>query len=197
MTERKTVGSSVVAKALNVSAQYVRRLAADGVIPRVGPGQYELGLCVAAYIRYLQASNASRGNPADENSPTGQLKAEKLRATRLDNELKEVELAKARGSLITVEDHERFLEVTLARVRARVVNWPGLYANRTVGLRSVAESLVFWEQVSSEALATLQSLADEPEEEVSAGELDIPLLPEFEGGEDAEPTDGDEGGRPE
>jgi phage terminase Nu1 subunit (DNA packaging protein) len=63
-----------IAKALNISARRVFQLAGDGVLPRAGHGKYELGACMAAYIRFLQLAIENRSDPT-----TRDLSAELLR----------------------------------------------------------------------------------------------------------------------
>ena len=49
-----------VARALNLTPRRVQQLRSEG-LPSVGRGQYELGPCMAWYIRYLQAALEKRG----------------------------------------------------------------------------------------------------------------------------------------
>lgn len=57
-----TVKVDQVAKALNVPATRVQRLAREGM-PRAGRGEYDLGQCMAWYIRYLQKALEARDMP--------------------------------------------------------------------------------------------------------------------------------------
>jgi len=157
------VGSEELARALNLTPQRIRQLAAEGIITRLDGGKYDLGPSVGAYLRYLQGLVSSRGNPSSPGSPKALLTDEKLRSTRLDNEVKEMELARLRRESLAVADHARRMELRMGRLAARVKNWAGQHAHETVRLPSIAESLVVWERVQREALMDLQGTADEPD----------------------------------
>jgi phage terminase Nu1 subunit (DNA packaging protein) len=51
-----------VARACNVTVQRVNQLVGEGM-PKVGRGQYELGPCMAWYVRYLQRALEAKTDP--------------------------------------------------------------------------------------------------------------------------------------
>ena len=123
----------VLAKLFSLTPRRVQQLAKEGVIPRTGRGEYELGPAVQGYVRFLQERAA--GAPSAEGG--GDLLAERTKGMRLSNELTEIELGKAKGELVglaeavrayagvMVEIRASLLETTPARIAAAVVGLDG------------------------------------------------------------------------
>jgi hypothetical protein len=87
------------------------------------------------------------------------------RQAEIDVELSELELAAKRGDLVSVEEFDRELVATLSRLRATMLNLPNRFAARTVGLDSLRQSQVVWDQAIREALKILAT-QDDTEQEV-------------------------------
>jgi phage terminase Nu1 subunit (DNA packaging protein) len=91
-----------VAKALNLTPQRVQQLANEG-LPREDRGKYDLGKCMLWYIRYLQAALERKGVLMGDGGYAGE-REERVRLLRAEAELKQMELAKQRGQLVTIAD---------------------------------------------------------------------------------------------
>lgn len=105
-----------VANLCNLTARRVQQLAKDGVIPRAGRGRYPLVAAVRAYVRYLQ--EIVDGRPRTPQDAT--LNAARARKMNAEAELAELELARARGLMVTVPDYERALGAVLDRLVGRL-----------------------------------------------------------------------------
>ncbi|MEM7210333.1 MAG: hypothetical protein AAF479_00355 [Pseudomonadota bacterium] len=82
---------------LGISERHVKRLAADGVIPKVKRGRYGPE-AVAAYCAYLRDTAGQGGTDFAK---------ERARLTRAKAEGEELALAKLRGELINADDARR------------------------------------------------------------------------------------------
>jgi len=85
-----------IARALNLSTQRVQQLVKEG-LPRDARGEYELGACMAWYIRYLQAAIERRSSGG---APATALAAERSRQARERTERMRAQNLKARGEVI-------------------------------------------------------------------------------------------------
>jgi hypothetical protein len=117
-----------VAQACNISVRRVNQLAREGVLPRDGRGSYNLGKCMAAYIRYLQQAMSSKSMMDDDgNLKSLQGQRSTLLTIQIDRE--SLELAKARGDVMSVADHERIVGDLIIETKARVMSVaPGVSA---------------------------------------------------------------------
>jgi phage terminase Nu1 subunit (DNA packaging protein) len=97
MADAATVNDQAVAKACNISIQRVGQLVREGVIPKKGRGEYELGPCMAAYIRYLQKVVETRG-PAS-TAAGSDIATERRKLIAAQREKVETENAIRRGDL--------------------------------------------------------------------------------------------------
>jgi phage terminase Nu1 subunit (DNA packaging protein) len=88
---------TAVSKALNLTPQRVHQLTREG-LPKVARGEYELGPCMAWYIRYLQKVIETRGGPAS-TAASSDLQTERRRLVTAQREKVEMENAVRRGDL--------------------------------------------------------------------------------------------------
>lgn len=70
-------------------------------------------------------------------------------------ELAELEVAQRRGDLIDMAEAEKVYVRVLSRLRTTILNLPGRFASRTVGLESLMQSQVVWDKAMIEALKIL------------------------------------------
>lgn len=115
-----------VAQALNISPRQVQRLVDQGM-PRESRGRYDLAKCLLWYVRYLQSELERRGgglNGSDESN----LRGVRTRLLQAQAEREELELARARGELVTVESFYRQLSDAFMTVRERLLNLPSKVA---------------------------------------------------------------------
>jgi phage terminase Nu1 subunit (DNA packaging protein) len=93
-----------VAQVLNLEKRRVQQLVQEGM-PRESRGQYDPVKCMLWYIRYLQAVVERRSVRTPEGGFTGE-REERVRLLRADADLREIELAKQRASLVSIADVE-------------------------------------------------------------------------------------------
>jgi phage terminase Nu1 subunit (DNA packaging protein) len=80
-----------IAKLLNLTPRRIRQLVAEGIIPRVERGKYDLIRSVRGYVKYLQERAEGRGV-----EPSG-LHEERMRLLTAQAEHKELEVARCTG----------------------------------------------------------------------------------------------------
>ncbi len=131
---------------LGVSTKWLRALAKQGVLPREGQ-LYPWPAVRVAYDKYLE----------QKRGEVGDFRTERAALIRVQRELMELKVAERRGELVpvkqVVDDYGRILE----RLRARILNAPGKYAHRTVGLKTLAKSRAIWNETVAEFIDQLRS----------------------------------------
>jgi phage terminase Nu1 subunit (DNA packaging protein) len=100
------------------------------------------------YVEERVSSAVERVKPAD-------LEEARARKTSAEAELAELQLAKERGQLITVEDAAKGADEVFDRVRARLIAVPGKEAHRFVGLKKLPEAVKALGEVVDVALREL------------------------------------------
>lgn len=108
-----TVTDTVLAELAGYDARHIRRLAADGVLPKTGRNAYPLGDCIKALLTHTSGQ-----------SDTTAMQAAKLRRLEAQATLTELELAKARGEVALIEDFQRVQEQTFTLIRTNMLNVP-------------------------------------------------------------------------
>lgn len=163
------VNVDAIAKALNLSTRRVYQLKAEG-LPTVGRGQYELGPCMAWYIRYLQSKLDKLG--PNTNPDTPDLLAEKTRLAREQGDKLAIENSIKRGELVYVSEVVSTWSNHIASCRAKLLGLP----------TKVAPQLV--NQTNANAIAgKLRDEIDAALYELSEGTDDYQHLGSFEDSE--------------
>lgn len=148
-----------LARILGVDERTIQRWHKDG-LPRHGEGRgirYPLTECIA-WVRQRDReqveAQTERGAPTDYD----EAKARKMAA---EAELAELELARARGTIVTVDDVERMLSAPLYRLRAKLLNLPSKWSPSLVGCRTIAEAQTRLEAAVEEAMLSLSEEGEE------------------------------------
>lgn len=94
---------------------------------------------------------------AKEEAGPADFEKAKARKMAAEAELAEMELARARGELVTVADAGERLAKILERVRSRLVAFPGKLAPRLVGVDTAMEARGVLEGAVAEVLTELSS----------------------------------------
>lgn len=123
------VDVGTIANALNLSTRRIHQLKAEG-LPTVGKGQYELGPCMAWYIRYLQAALEKRGPNVNPDTPD--LLAEKTRLAREQGNKLSIENSIKRGELVYVSDVISAWADHISSCRAKLLGLPTKVAPQLV-----------------------------------------------------------------
>jgi phage terminase Nu1 subunit (DNA packaging protein) len=120
-----------IAQLLNLSEQRIHQLVKVGM-PREARGQYDPMKCMQWYIRYLQAALEKKSVPMADGGYAG-VREERVRLLRAEADLKEIELAKQRGTLIAIADVEAEMTELVLTTKARIMAIPPRLAPELVG----------------------------------------------------------------
>ena len=148
-----TVDVGKVANALNLTEQRVQQLVKEGM-PREGRGQYDAVKCMLWYIRYLQQALEKKSIPTLDGGYAGE-REERVRLLRADADLREMELAKERGQLISLATHESELSNLVLTTKARIMAVPPRLAPELVTETSRLMIQAKMEAALKDALALL------------------------------------------
>lgn len=125
------VDVETVARALNLSPRRVQQLAAEG-LPRIGKGEYDLGACMAWYIKYLQRIIEQRAR--DDGTSVSTLTSERIRGAREAADKAAIDNRRRRGELVETEFVGALLRDIAADISARLEGLPGRLANAIDGI---------------------------------------------------------------
>ena len=142
-----------VASALNLTTQRVHQLVKEG-LPREGRGSYDPVKCMLWYVRYLQSALEKKSVPTLDGGFSGE-RVERVRLLRADADLREMELASQRSSVIPVADYERTLAAVVLTIKARVMAIAPRVAPKVTGQNSRVMAQAIIEKECKEALSYL------------------------------------------
>ena len=125
------VNVETVAKALNVTPRRVQQLAAEGM-PRATRGEYDLGQCMAWYIRFLQKALESRQAPGGD-AASQEFTRERSRLAREQADRTALQNAELRGDLGRLSVWQEELERFMAEMRAAILSLPSKLAPQLDG----------------------------------------------------------------
>lgn len=152
----------VIAKLLLLTERRVQQLTKEGVIPKADRGRYELAPAVQGYIRYLQ--ERAVGREEDGSADWSKARAKHMRARA---ELAEIDLARAKGAVVPVEDVAAVVADEYARVRSRVMS---IAPRLSVRLSLESDAAKVEAMIRAEASAALTELSEAPAVVVAAVE---------------------------
>lgn len=118
-----------VARALNLTPRRVQQLKEEG-LPTVGRGQYELGPCMAWYIRYLQGKLEKMG--PNMNSDTPDLVAERTRLAKEQGDKLAIENSIKRGELVYASNVISVWSEHISNARSKLLSLPTKVAPQLV-----------------------------------------------------------------
>jgi phage terminase Nu1 subunit (DNA packaging protein) len=144
---------ATVAALLDLTERRVQQLTAEGVIPRIGHGRYNLPMAVRGYIKYLR-ERAVQGDPkgADEVgvSRAALLKARARMAT--------LEADQAEGQLLKRSDVEKAWTTIISAMRTRLLAIPSSTAQAIVYLNTAPQIATMLTNAIGEALDDIANL---------------------------------------
>lgn len=126
------VNGAQLAAALNVTIRRVQQLVHEGM-PQLGKNRYELGQCFHWYVRYLQQALEKRAIPIGPDGEVHNLGDARVRSIKADAEMKELELAKARGQLVTIEDVDKALSEMVLTAKTNLMALPSRLTPELLG----------------------------------------------------------------
>src|ERR1700722_20611711 len=90
-----------LARVMDVQPKSIAGLVAKGM-PHEARGQYDVGRCLAWYVRYLHAQMTRRGITEEERNSGVNLRVERHRLLKITGDLAELELNERRGRIIPI-----------------------------------------------------------------------------------------------
>lgn len=154
-----------VAKALNLTTRRVQQLKEEG-LPTVGRGQYELGPCMAWYIRYLQSKLDKLG--PNTNPDTPDLLAEKTRLAKEQGDKLALENAIKRGQLVYADDVSRVWADHISSAKSKILVIPSKLGPQLV---NIDNANVIAGKLRDELDAALAELAASDDEHLRIAEI--------------------------
>jgi len=113
------VGGSVLGKILAISTVEIGRLAAQGVVVRLGRARFDLWQSIRGYVVWLrQRIRDGRTAPAEH---TRDLASAKIRETRERADKLSLDNARVRGELVPIDEMVAVLSTFIGAARARVL----------------------------------------------------------------------------
>lgn len=137
----------------------VQQLVRDEGMPSAGRGRYDLLACAAWYIRWLRKAVEKRTSETGES--TSPWRTQRLRIAAAEAELKEIEVARKRGEIVTVDEAARLWTDAMERIRARMISSVSTAAPKVVGVTSIKQANGVLEAIVYQALAEVAVIGEE------------------------------------
>jgi phage terminase Nu1 subunit (DNA packaging protein) len=122
-----------LARVMDVQPKSVSDLVAKGM-PHEARGQYDVGRCLAWYVRYLHAQMNRRGITEEERNSGVNLRVERHRLLKVQADLGELDLLERSGKSIPISVYEKLLVGWVITIRQRVLALPSRLSGMLVGL---------------------------------------------------------------
>jgi phage terminase Nu1 subunit (DNA packaging protein) len=136
-----------------LSEMRITQLVRKGM-PKEARGQYDPVRCMYWYIGWLRGTMSKRETGNDDGSSTN-LTFERKRLLAVQAQRAELELAKSKGSMISIVDHARALSEVVVESRARLLAVPSRVARQLVNETSLVMAQAKVEKEIRAALAEL------------------------------------------
>lgn len=140
-----TVNDSTLAALLGVSTRRIRQLVESGDLTRTGRNEFALGPALRELLDHAAGEGAN-----------GALMRERVRATKGAADLRELEVAKARGEVARVEDFHRVWSQRCALIRQNMLNVPARAVLQLLGCHDEAQ---FKATLRAEIVSALKAAA--------------------------------------
>lgn len=150
----RILGIKQIAAALNLTPSRIQQLVQEG-LPKKLRGKYDQDECTGWYIRYLQALVEKKAIVDEGGKVFANEREERLRLLRADADLREIELARERGQLVSIEDVEHEMADLILVTKARVLAVGARVAPELVGETSRVMIQAVIEKAHKEALSQL------------------------------------------
>lgn len=122
------VGTSALARLIGLTPQRVNQLASAGVLQKLGRGRFKVGPAVRAYVEFL------RSQPSGDGA-SGPLvySQERARLTKLQADMVEIELAKVRSRMVSIDDVVTVFGEQCSTIRSRFLGLASRATSKVVG----------------------------------------------------------------
>jgi phage terminase Nu1 subunit (DNA packaging protein) len=150
----RIIGIKQVASVLNLTASRIQQLVQEG-LPKKLRGKYDQDECTGWYIRYLQALVEKKAIVDEGGQIFKSEREERLRLLTADADLRELDLARKRGQLVSIEDVEHEMTDLILVTKARILAVGARVAPELVGENSRVMIQAVIEKAHKEALSHL------------------------------------------
>lgn len=116
----RIVGITEICTALNLKKTRIHELVQEG-LPKKLRGKYDQDQCIGWYIRYLQALVEKKAIVDEGGKIFASEREERLRLLRADADLREIELARERSELVSIDEVEKEMTELILTTKARVM----------------------------------------------------------------------------
>lgn len=154
MTEGQTMTGKALAELFELTPRRVQQLAKEGVFPKIARGRYPLEECVRGYVNYWKERAEGRFTETE-------LDQARLAREQLEVRKRAIEVARAEGSVVSLQDHEEVLGKLLVGVRGVVLSIPGAWGTRVIGIETPGEGLQRMTKLADEIMAGVASTSAE------------------------------------
>jgi phage terminase Nu1 subunit (DNA packaging protein) len=121
-----------IASELDLTSRRIQQLVTEG-LPRDRRGRYDVQKCFHWYVRYVHAAIHQKKVSVASDAVYASEREERLRLLRADADLRELELAKQRSQLISIDDFDAVLTDLILVTKARIMSIPPRVAPDIVG----------------------------------------------------------------
>jgi len=142
-----------LANVFKLHPKYVHTLVKEGM-PQESRGRYDLGKCMLWYIYYLQAAVRKRRTGGEDGEASE--REARRRMAEAEATLKEMEVAKERGQLVTLIDFEKMMADLIVNTKTRFLALPARVAPQLVNESS---QLLIQERLDAAVKDALAALA--------------------------------------
>lgn len=115
------ISTEKLAHVLGLTPQRIGQLTQSGVLGKLGHGRYALAANVQAYVAY-KVENESRRADGDRSNPGDEVKRERARKLKLENDEREHALVDTSDAIAALDAIVGLLRADLAGVPARVTD---------------------------------------------------------------------------
>ena len=122
-----------LARVMNIQPKSIAGLVKKGM-PHEARGLYDIGQCMAWYVRYLQGQMHRGGISEGERESGINLRAERYKLLKAQAALSELDLLERSRKVIPIEMYEKLLVGWVITIRQRVLALPGRLSTLLVGL---------------------------------------------------------------
>jgi hypothetical protein len=138
-------------------------------LPQVKPGRYDIPACFRWYVKYLQKKIVTRAFPedADGDSPAKSAGLTRHKLLSIEVEMKQIELAKEREQLISIDKATADIQSIVVEIRTRILALPPRLAAEVLGETDLAVSQVKIERSLKGALESLSQFDPDDVEAVA------------------------------
>jgi phage terminase Nu1 subunit (DNA packaging protein) len=116
----RIVSIKEIAVILNLTRSRIQQLVQEG-LPKKLRGKYDQDECTGWYIRYLQALVEKKAIVDEGGKVFASEREERLRLLRADADLREIELARERSELVSIDEVEREMTDLILTTKARIM----------------------------------------------------------------------------